>query len=296
LPGELDKTGRVVNKPAPVEILWNDDKILYARFESFGFSFWRAQELSLFKAHKNLLARPLLDFGCGDGSFASLLFEKVEYGLDIDADALETAKQFSLYETTVQSTISSIPLADHSVRSVISNSVLEHLSDLMAMLLEINRVLFAGGTFVFTVPVKQFEHDLAKYFGRKESRRINRDFYHRNLLEVDEWKQLLKATGFSIVKLQQYQPDWFTFWFRMFRLLGNRGFAVLFPNIRDAVWKRYKEKILEMVKISIDQTVVGSNIFVVARKANIERGEALRTSLQRPECLPPDSRNAPSTH
>jgi SAM-dependent methyltransferase len=271
LPNELDKTGRVVSNPEPLEILWNDDKVLYAKFDSLGFSFWRAQELSLFRAHKDLLERPLLDFGCGDGSFASLLFQKVDYGLDIDADALETAARFGLYETTVQSTISSIPLADCTVRSVVSNSVLEHLADLKGVLLEINRVLVPGGTFVFTVPVKQFERDLAKYFGSKESRRINRNFYHRNLLEVDEWAHLLKESGFSITKLEQYQPDWFTFWFRMFRLFGDRGLAVLFPNIRDVVWRLYNQKFLEMVKISIDQTIVGSNIFVVAQKANVER-------------------------
>lgn len=268
LSDKLDRTGRVVCQSTPVEILWNDDRILYAKFDSLGFSFWRAQELSLFKAHQDLLERPLLDFGCGDGSFASVLFETIDYGLDIDGEALETARSYGIYKATVQSTISTIPLADNSVRSVVSNSVLEHLSDLKGMLLEINRILGAEGTFMFTVPVRQLERDLAKYYGARESRRINMDFYHRNLLEVDEWKQLLKESGFSITNLRQYQPDWFTFWFRMFRLFGNRGLGVLFPDIRDMVWRRYESKILEMVRLSIDQTAVGSNIFVVAQKVD----------------------------
>lgn len=267
---DCDKTGLVVKEVCPLKCWWRDSEIVYPRYDSFAYSFWRAQEFSLFEGKRSLLRRPVLDFGCGDGSFASVLFNRIDYGVDNDAEALSLAAKFGVHETLLQSSDSAIPLGDASVWSVFSNSVLEHLADLSVMLSEINRILKEDGVFMFTVPVVQFQQDLAKYFGLRESDRINTEYCHRNLLRLEQWRALLEDHGFSIMVLDQFQPDWFTFWFRMFRFLGNRGLGRIVPGIGTKVWESHKTRLVDMVHKSVNDTESGANIFVIAKKRYIQ--------------------------
>ncbi len=261
-----DKTGILVTQPQSIQLLWEEDGIIFAEYESLAHSFWRAQELSLFQQYKSMLVNPVVDFGCGDGSFASILFTGIDYGVDKDPEALRIAGGYGIYKKLLQSSNSHIPLESSTVQTVISNSVLEHLIDLDEMLSEIHRILMAGGIFMFTVPIDSFRIHLAKYFGKKESERINHEYYHRNLLSIGDWTGLLNYHGFSLNLAKQYQPDWFTFWYRMFRFFGERGLGRLSPKIRETVWKRYNSTIIYMVKSSITVAENGANVFVIARK------------------------------
>ncbi len=108
---------------------------------------------------------------------------------------------------------------------------------------------------------------MAKYIGKRASRKLNYDAFHRNLFEVEEWSQLLQRHGFSVVSLKPFQPERFTFWYRMSRLVGSRfGLTLLFPRIKETLWARYKTEIVAMVKESINNTHTGGNIFVIAKK------------------------------
>ncbi len=150
----LDKTGLAVRTPERVKVLWDDGDVIYPQYESFGHSLWRAQEFSLFRAHKSLLKPPIADFGCGDGSFASVIFDKVDYGIDNDDEALGLALGYGLYTHLVRSDDSSIPLPSETVGSVFSNSVLEHLASLEPILAELHRILVEDGILMFTVPLE----------------------------------------------------------------------------------------------------------------------------------------------
>ncbi len=269
---ELDRTGILVSDGNRLPVLWKDESVIVPFYEdSLAHSFWRAQEFSLFMQNQSMLQKPLLDFGCGDGSFAAVLFTEIEYGVDIDADALKTAKQFRLYDTLLQSDRNVIPLADASVNSVMSNSVLEHVQDLEGAISEISRVLGANGTFVFTVPIAQLTRDLCKYFGRVEANQVNTDCFHRNLLEIADWEALLRKHRLEIVSLRTYQPDWFTFYYWTFRFFGNRGLGRFFPKIRESIFRRYQKGLIGMIRSSIGGTNdSGGNVMVVARKLAIQ--------------------------
>jgi SAM-dependent methyltransferase len=266
--GELDRTGIIVKDPVRLPLRWQDEQVIFPFYEeSLAHSFWRAQEFSLFMRCQSQLQSPVLDFGCGDGSFAAVLFREIDYGVDIDEQALSVARQFGIYKQLLKSTGLEIPLPDGSVGSVFSNSVLEHVKHLEEALAEISRVLRSGGVFIFTVPVAQFARDLQRYFGRRESEQLNRDYFHRNLLEVDQWKQLLGKHGLSPLVAQPYQPAWFSCYYMMFRFLGNHGLGRAFPGIRQKTWKRYGPQLVEMVRRSTDGSVLeGGNLFVIARK------------------------------
>lgn len=268
---EYDKTGITVRRARRLDVLWKDADLVVVDYDSLAHSFWRAQELSLFRRHIGILEHPLMDFGCGDGSFASALDMSIDYGVDNDPEALAIASGYGVYRHLVRSSATGIPLESGSLRTVISNSVLEHVERLEAVLSEIHRTLMEGGLFVLTVPVNQFKTDLEKYFGKRESERVNREYHHRNLLSVEQWTRLLDAHGFSVELLKQYQPDWFTFWYRTYRIFGRRGLGRFVPDVRLRIWKRYGPIIADMIRRSIHDTKIGGNIFVLARKDHRER-------------------------
>jgi hypothetical protein len=120
---------------------------------------------------------------------------------------------------------------------------------------------------MFSVPVRQFARDLQTFFGRAESERVNADFYHRNLLEAEEWEALLKKNELVVESIGHFQPDWFSYHYWMLRFLGQRGVGRFIPSIRERVWRRRGSRLVEMVRESIsDPGARGGNIFVVAKK------------------------------
>jgi SAM-dependent methyltransferase len=265
-----DETGRAVRVTAPLKVLWDDGVVLYPQYESFGHSLWRAQELSLFRAQKATLRTPVVDFGCGDGSFASLIYDRIDYGVDVDEGALAVARRYGLYARLVHADDWFIPLPDGTAGSIVSNSVLEHLVHLDRILAELHRILAPDGMLLFTVPVKQYERDLARYIGARAARKVNYETYHRNLLEPEDWRELLQRNGFTVVSLRQFQPARFTFWYRMCRLVGSRfGISFFAPSIKEMLWARYRSRIVALVRESITGTEAGGNIFVTARKVSV---------------------------
>lgn len=265
---ELDRTGLCVTGAERLPVGWADEDVIYPLYEtSIAHSFWRAQEFSLLRRYSKYLSGPVLDFGCGDGSFAAVLFDRIDYGVDIDPEALAIARQYGIYGELVHAAAEYIPLEPASVGSVFSNSVLEHVSNLDKVIAEIARVTRPGGAFLFCVPLRQFARDLQYWFGATESRQVNDDYYHRNLLEPEDWTQLLARHGFGVEVLTQYQPSEFTYSYWMYRLYGNRALGRLFPGIRERVWRKHSRRLVDRVRESIGGGVrAGGNAFFVARR------------------------------
>jgi hypothetical protein len=108
---ELDRTGILVDSAEPLKLVWRDREVIFPLYDtSLAHSFWRAQEFSLFMQNKHMLRAPILDFGCGDGSFAAVLFSHIDYGSDIDEDALNIARNFNVYTNLVHTGDTQIPL------------------------------------------------------------------------------------------------------------------------------------------------------------------------------------------
>ncbi len=99
----------------------------------------------------------LLDVGCGEMPYRSLILPRVkEYiGLDIEN---------ALYQTNVKPDLfwdgRLIPLDDDSVDCAIATELFEHLPDIEAVLKEIRRVLKHGGSLFFTIPFLWPLHDM----------------------------------------------------------------------------------------------------------------------------------------
>jgi len=96
----------------------------------------------------------ILDVGCGQKPYKKL-FDSTQYiGLEIDTSKNRQNKKADLFYDG-----RNFPFQDKEFDSVITNQVLEHVSNPDNFLKEINRVLKAEGTFLITAPFVWDEHE-----------------------------------------------------------------------------------------------------------------------------------------
>jgi ubiquinone/menaquinone biosynthesis C-methylase UbiE len=108
------------------------------------------------------LPAPTLDVGCGDGHFASLTFDrKIEVGLDPWHAPIHEAGRRGVYDLLVEADAARAPFLDGHFASAFSNSVLEHITHIEAVLSEVRRLLKPGAPFYFCVPNERYLSELS---------------------------------------------------------------------------------------------------------------------------------------
>ena len=157
----------------------------------------------------------VLDIGCGDGHFASVTYEqKIDVGIDPDHASLREAKGRGAYHLLVQASGDQLPFAEASFASSISNSVLEHVSNLAGVLAEIGRVLKPGGPFAITVPNPGYRSELSlpRLLSRVRLDRLSRGYRNWfmrmsrtwNLFDEAGWELLFEGAGLEIERSERY--------------------------------------------------------------------------------------------
>lgn len=166
------------------------------------FSFIRPQESYLFHRFSKLIRPPILDFGCGDGFFASVTFPKqsLSVGLDIEVSRIRQAEDIQMYQSLVTYDGLKIPLKAQSFQTIVSNCVFEHLPQLEANLKEIYRLLRPGGYLLTSVMTDNWEKDLLGRFllGSYYQKFLRRRQVHLNLFSKSKWDAVFTSSGFSI--------------------------------------------------------------------------------------------------
>jgi len=172
------------------------------------------------------LVHPVLDLGCGDGHFGSVVFDgPLDAGFDPWWTPLTEARDRCVYRVLSQAEGARMPYPDGYFATVVSNSVLEHIPQVQPVLMEVARVLRSpepavgrpGGAFYFCVPGPNFLPFLS--IGRALDRlcrfadcrladlyrsffnRISRH-YHCDGAEV--WERRLEAAGLRLVRWWPY--------------------------------------------------------------------------------------------
>ena len=165
------------------------------------------------------LERPVLDVGCGDGHFASIAFEQpLDVGLDPWEAPIRQAARLGGYKLLVQADGGRMPFPNDYFGSAISNSVLEHIPHVQAVLTEVQRVLKPGALFLFCVPNPAYlsELSLPDILGRMGLHSAGEAYrrWFRRMSRVqhaeppDTWQSWLQATGFHLEKWWHYfSPD-----------------------------------------------------------------------------------------
>jgi len=155
------------------------------------------------------LPSPTLDLGCGDGQFASVAFErKLDVGVDPWWGPLKEAKGRDSYQDVALSNGAFLPFPNKHFASAVSNSVLEHILPVDAVLHEISRVLKPGSPFVFCVPNHRFLNTLfvgkmlnkigLKPIGNAYRSFFNRISRHYHCDPQEIWEERLTKAGFHI--------------------------------------------------------------------------------------------------
>jgi SAM-dependent methyltransferase len=150
---------------------------------------------------------PVYDVGCGDGHFASLTFDnKLDVGLDPWHAPIHEAKKFGAYKFLVEADGTLSPFPPNHFASGFSNSVLEHIPHIDAVLAETARVLKPDAPFYFCVPNTRYlsELSISKFLGRGYTewfRKISRVSYAD---EPDVWQARLERAGFMLERSWNY--------------------------------------------------------------------------------------------
>ncbi|HCC84348.1 MAG TPA: hypothetical protein DEP87_01570 [Candidatus Pacebacteria bacterium] len=173
----------------------------------------RAQEMELFRRFKKYLGQEVLDFGCGDGFFASVAISPLQkfrrlVGIDVIGNsrvkiAPEPYDDLYLYDGR------QLPFAIHSFDTVVSNCVFEHIPDMPKSAKEIYRVLKPGGFCVTSVMTQDWEKMLwwRRIFGQTYVNWLRRQQQHVGLRSVAAWQKLFNQTGFEVVTHVGYVGD-----------------------------------------------------------------------------------------
>jgi|688.fasta_scaffold372057_2 ubiquinone/menaquinone biosynthesis C-methylase UbiE len=210
----------------------------------------RLLEVQIFE--KIDLNSPSLDLGCGDGIFSSLAFKKqFDIGVDYNEKELRLASETKKYSELIATDAKSIPINNLYFRTIVCNSVLEHMDNFEEILLECYRVLNFDGDLYFTLPTRLFERYAMvyslfnkvglKYLAEKVAKFYNFFWRHKNVYDTEQWENKFRSAGFQVIETFRYNTksqtklnDFLT-WFAaigwIFKKLINRWTVLSEPRI-----------------------------------------------------------------
>jgi SAM-dependent methyltransferase len=161
------------------------------------------------------LPEPTLDLGCGDGHFATVAFDRpLAVGVDPWWEPLREAAEREAYRGLTCAAGAELPFPDEYFASAVSNSVLEHIPEVEAVLKEAARVLKPGAPFVFCVPNHRFLPTLSigRFFDRVKLKPLGKAYraffnrisrhYHCDAPEI--WEDRLAQAGFQVEEWWDY--------------------------------------------------------------------------------------------
>jgi SAM-dependent methyltransferase len=228
---------------------------------------WRAAEIAALR--EQTFEPPVLDLGCGDGLVTSMVLSQVEVGLDPDRHVIEQAARQGIYKQFEVAPAEASTLPTASMSTVLSNSVLEHLPNLDAVLAMVARVLRPGGRLIFTTPTDVFSRWLALPLPEYAAWR-NRQLHHLNLWPVEQWNYHLKKVGLHLETVRPYLRHSLVTAWDLLELLQQLW--LFRKRLFSLVWRRIPPYALDQLASWASQldlaspTLISGGRLIVARK------------------------------
>jgi ubiquinone/menaquinone biosynthesis C-methylase UbiE len=230
----------------------------------------------------------ILEAGCGPGYYLRILsklgLNLKLYGIDIDRNALTSAKKIIGKRAIYASLTKKLPFKANSFDKVFTSEVLEHIQNDNLAMDQIYKVLKPGGRLVITVPNNDypfFWDPVNWVMERILKKHIRKGLWagiwsnHIRLYSVEEIKRLVKKGDFSVVDIEPL--TWWSLPFNQNILYGGK--LKLLPNgLSKAISKQMgsdsllRRVILEILSLNdklndiVKFRKIGVGILVVARK------------------------------
>lgn len=221
--------------------------------------------------------KPSMDLGGGDGYLSSVLFDsKFTYNVDNgEARDLHIARRMKRYQHILVESAEQMSLRSNSLEFVFSNSVIEHIPDVEAVLSETARVLKKGGYFVFTSPSHNFKEYLyvsailerwglgllASAYKRMRNKMLN----HYHNYSHTEWTRRLKKYGLRVEKHAYYiSKDTCMLWDRIAVETRLRG--IFDQHAEKSVFRKYQSRIEAAILHDRVSGSHGASVFILAKK------------------------------
>ena len=164
------------------------------------YRYEQAEVTKLWQAFSEILetGQKVLEIGCGSGRDAAYI---TKLGCDVHAidGSIELCKKAVELHPELEKKISfhplpePLPFADKEFDAVISVACLMHLqlNEIETVLMEIKRVLMAGGLALISVPIQRDDVDNAKVdcCGRQFT-----------LISVSDWRDKFNKTGLKVIE------------------------------------------------------------------------------------------------
>jgi GT2 family glycosyltransferase/ubiquinone/menaquinone biosynthesis C-methylase UbiE len=207
-------------KPAEGEMVRPQRRdFLYAYLDQAptGLALMRGIECDLFARYA--FQRPILDVGCGDGTFARMLFNGVivDSAVDADPQQAQRARATRCYADVKVGRAEALPFESGAAAAVLCNSVLAAVPDCDAALAEIHRVLRPGGRVHLTVPSplctrflfwsRVLEKLGLRALARRYAAWTPTLFRARHLLAPEEWVARLERAGLRVEACEPYMAE-----------------------------------------------------------------------------------------
>ncbi len=262
----------------------------FASIYPFSHCVWRIPEAATQASFGSFVA-PMLDLGCGDGTYFAIMLDRLGrpidpstgtlgdvYGIDPLAEELVKAEKRGVYTKLFHGMSNAIPLPSESVNTVFSNSVVEHIADKDGTIREVARILRSGGRYLFSAPSQNFALHfrfrgwLERVFGARVAQAwvdvINRKFIHHWIQSPEQWGDDLAKHGLVIDSFRYtLSPENAATWERYLipsfaqHIPAKRfGWVPCSRVSRRALTRRF-EQLLEP-----DDLSKGGNVVILARK------------------------------
>ncbi|GEJ57042.1 class I SAM-dependent methyltransferase [Anaeromyxobacter diazotrophicus] len=181
---------------------------------------------------------PVLDVGCGDGFWWTLLDRKSEDVYGVDIARTEVSQAASRIRAEVGDISRDRPFPDIEFEQIIGNCSLEHVRDIDSALKNLRSCAAPGARLVLFVPSVQWAfHGITQRMLLRRAPRIsmaiagafNGFFQHWHLYSVPVWQRLLSQHRWTVTKAYGLGSPRSEFLFRLF--LPSSFVAFLFKSV-----------------------------------------------------------------
>ncbi len=213
-------------------------------------AFFRSFELEEYTRAGVRFEHPVMDLGCGDGTFATMLQEtglldSTDVSIDYSMKDLLAATKAG--HIAIQGDVMMLPFRNGTFASVLANGVLCCVKGSIDQLIsEVYRILVDKGVLVLTVATPWFNQNLLipkmlskvglSGLATRYLERLNGRLFHYHMFDEQAWLKKLEQAGFHAEQVRYYFTPHEAFWWSLMLLRYSPFRVFALSRILEARW------------------------------------------------------------